>query len=87
MARARTAGAAEGDVGSRPSVRSRAGSLDGLGASIKRHSTAEQVAAALRSAILEGRLLPGGALLDAGAANRSLRSRGLFTRRSACGPR
>lgn len=64
MARARTAGAAEGDVGSRPSVRSRAGSLDGLGASIKRHSTAEQVAAALRSAILEGRFLPGGALRE-----------------------
>jgi DNA-binding GntR family transcriptional regulator len=40
------------------------GSLDGLGASIKRHSTAEQVASVLRTAILEGRLLPGAPLRE-----------------------
>ena len=38
--------------------------LGGLGATIKRHSTAEQVAGALRSAILEGRLLPGAPLRE-----------------------
>ena len=44
--------------------RGRTGALDGLGATIKRHSTAEQVAGALRSAILEGRLLPGAPLRE-----------------------
>jgi DNA-binding GntR family transcriptional regulator len=40
-------------------------SLRGLGASITRHSTAEQAAEVLRSAILEGRLLPGDPLREA----------------------
>jgi DNA-binding GntR family transcriptional regulator len=44
--------------------RGRTGSLDGLGGTIERHSTAEQVAGALRSAILEGRLLPGAPLRE-----------------------
>jgi DNA-binding GntR family transcriptional regulator len=44
--------------------RGRTGSLHGLGGTIERHSTAEQVAGALRSAILEGRLLPGAPLRE-----------------------
>lgn len=58
MARARAATAGPASGTEAPS-RTLTGSLDGLGASIKRHSTAEQVAGVLRIAILEGRLLPG----------------------------
>jgi DNA-binding GntR family transcriptional regulator len=39
--------------------RSRAGDWQGLGGTIERRSTAEQTAGVLRSAILDGRLLPG----------------------------
>ncbi len=39
-------------------------SLEGLGSGIRRHSTAEQVAEALRTAILDGQLLPGDPLRE-----------------------
>ncbi|HEY3771497.1 MAG TPA: GntR family transcriptional regulator [Solirubrobacteraceae bacterium] len=44
--------------------RSRRASLEGLGSGIRRHSTAEQVAAILRTAILDGQLLPGDPLRE-----------------------
>jgi DNA-binding GntR family transcriptional regulator len=40
------------------------GPLGGLGTTIRRHSTAEQVAGVLRAAIFEGRLLPGAPLRE-----------------------
>jgi DNA-binding GntR family transcriptional regulator len=49
-------------VGKRP------GSLTGLGANIQRQSTAEQAAAALRDAILSGRVPPGTALREVALA-------------------
>jgi DNA-binding GntR family transcriptional regulator len=42
--------------------------ITGLGASIQRHSTAEQAAGAVRQAILSGRLLPGMPLREAALA-------------------
>jgi DNA-binding GntR family transcriptional regulator len=67
MARARAA-TARGESSATAASRAPTGSLDGLGASIKRHSTAEQVAGVLRTAILEGRLLPGAPLREVSLA-------------------